>query len=152
MKTYHKTVQEGILLYEKKQGNKGGVGESNPIHINSRSKRQIRYIPDGNFKTKLGKIRIYEVLDDELKHNNLIIADIIQAYLTENVSLIQFIVPAESEQEKVLELAVTIYDRLVQMGISDRDLRQVRTMYISKDEATSGQAVADKLSIPPKKQ
>ncbi len=139
-------MQDGILLYEQRLGNKGSKGEVNPIHINARSKRQIRYLPDGHFKTKLGKIRIYEVLDDELKKENLIIADIILAYLTENVSLIQFIVPTPSAEHKVKELAVTIYDRLVQMGISQK-LREVRTMYVSRDEATSKEAVAAKLSL-----
>lgn len=146
MKDYHKTVQDGIELYEKSLGNRGSKGEKNPVHINSKSKRNIRYLPDGHFKTRLGKVRIYEVLDDELKKENLIIADIIEAYLTENVSLIQFIVPYSEAEEKVNELAVTIYDRLVQMGISQKDLRQVRTMTISKDIAKNKEAVADYMS------
>ncbi len=147
MNPYHRIVQEGILLYEERLGNKGSKGESNPVHINARSKRQILYFPDGHFKTKRGKRHIYEILDDQLNSPNLIIADIIQAYLTENVSLIQFIVPRQEDIEQVQELAVTIYDRLVQMGISQKDLGGgVRIMDISRDIAASKEAVADRLS------
>jgi len=138
-------------LYEERLGNKGGVGESDPIHINSKWMPQILYLPDGHYKTSHGKVRIYEVLDYEMKDPNLIIADIIQAYLTQNVSLIQFIVPTPRDQDIVKELAVTIYDRLVQMGVSRRSLRQVRTMFISKDEANTRVSVAEKLAIPPRK-
>jgi hypothetical protein len=138
-------VQDGILLYEERLGNNGGKGETHPVHINSLYKRNIRYLPDGHFKTRIGKVRIYEVLDDELHDQNLIIADIIQAFLTENVSFIQFVVPNAEAENKVTELAVTIYDRLVQMGISQRDLRQVRVMSISRDEATDKESVANHL-------
>lgn len=143
---YHRTVQDGILVHEKRLGNKGDKGEVNPIHINSKFKHNIRYLPDGHFKSKFGKTRVYEVLDDELNDDNLIIADIVQAFLTENVSLIQFVVPNAKAQNKVNELAVTIYDRLVQMGISQKDLREVRTMAISRDVATDKEAVANYLS------
>ncbi len=142
-------MQEGILLHEERLGNKGSKGEINPVHINARSRRQIIYLPDGHFNTKHGKRRIYEILDDQLKDDNLIIADIIQAYLTENVSLIQFIVPTPDDVEQVKELVVTIYDRLVQMGIDQKDLGGgdgVRIMDISRDIATSKEAVADRLS------
>ncbi len=142
-------MQDGILLYEESLGNRGSKGEINPVHINARSRRQILYLPDGHFKTKHGKRRIYEILDDQLKDANLIIADITQAYLTENVSLIQFIVPTPDDIEEVKELAVTIFDRLVQMGISQKDLGGgdgVRIMDISKDVATSKEAVAERLS------
>jgi len=153
---YHKIVQEGILLYEKTLGNKGSKGEINPVHINARSKKQIIYLPDGHFKTRRGKRRIYEILDDQLNKPNLIIADVIQAYLTENVSLIMFIVPRQDDIEPVKELAVTIYDRLVQMGISQKDLGGgdgVRIMDISRELAMTKEAVADRLSsfVTPKK-
>ena len=145
MNPYHRIVQDGILLHESRLGNKGGKGEVNPVHINSSYKRNIRYLPDGHFKTKVGKVRIYEVLDDQLNNENLIIADIIQAYLTENVSLIQFIVPTEEAEDTVNELAVTIFDRLVQMGIEQKILRQVRTLAISRDMATNRESVANYL-------
>src|SRR2546425_1687689 len=145
MNPYHKTVQDGILLYEERMGNKGGKGELHPVHINSSYKRNIRYLPDGHFKTRIGKVRIYEVLDDELHDENLIIADMIQAYLTENVSFIRFVVPNSEAESKVTELAVTIYDRLVRMGISQRDLRQVSVMPLSRDEATNKESVASYL-------
>lgn len=156
MNAYHKRVQEGILLYEERLGNKGSKGEINPVHINSKSRKQIIYLPDGHFRTKHGKRRIYEILDDQLNEHNLIIADIIQAYLTENVSLIMFIVPTQGDIEPVKELAVTIYDRLVRMGISQKDLgggEGVRIMDISREIATSKEAVADRLSslVTPKK-
>lgn len=141
-------MQEGILLYEERMGNKGSKGEEDPIHINAKSRRQILYYPDGHFISKHGKRRIYEILDDQLNNDNLTIADIIQAYLTENVSLIQFIVPTSKDKEQVKELAVTIYDRLVQMGIDQKVLGGgdgVRIMDISKEIATSKEAVADYL-------
>jgi hypothetical protein len=84
-------------------------------------------------------------LDDQLHDDNLVIADIIQAYLTPNVSEIFFIVPTVEDQDHVRDLAVTIYARLVDMGVEEHDLREVRVLYIARREAQSARRVSDLL-------
>ena len=143
MNRYHSVVQDGIVLH----GQRGGYAEvfrdNRPIHINHpTTRRQILYRPDAIFVTRFGKKVLFEVLDDQLHDDNLIIADIIQSLITENVSRILFVVPTESDQDKVRDLALTIYSRLVEMGISKRTLRSIGVMYILRSECGSKEDVA----------
>lgn len=120
--------------------------DNTPVHINHPwSRQQILYRPDAHFITSHGKLIIYEVLDDQLGDDNLIIADIIQAYLSPNVLEIFFVVPTPRDQDRVKELAVTIYARLVNMGIPEQDLREVRVLFVSRREARSARRVSDLL-------
>ncbi len=144
-KTYHQKVQEGILLYGRAEEKlKKVCGDRIPIHIHHlTTRKQILYYPDAHFVTKLGKLHIFEVLDSELKDQNLIIADIIQAYLSPNVLRIVFIVPTEKAQDVVSNLALTLCDKLVDMGIPKRELKEVRTLYMLRKEASSAEKVKE---------
>jgi hypothetical protein len=52
------------------------------------------------------------------------------------------VVPTESDQDKVRDLALTIYSRLVDMGISKRSLKSIGVMYILRSEAKTKERVA----------
>lgn len=146
MKHYHRIVQNGIIAYGKKRGFPKVYGDNVPIHIHhTTGRQQILYRPDAHFITRHGKVHLFEVLDDELKDENLVIADIILAYLSPNVAKIFFIVPTPRDQEEIKDLSITIYDRLVGMGISKRDLREVRVFYVQRSEARSAHKVAELL-------
>jgi len=145
-KHYHRIVQNGIMAYGTKRGFREVHGDDLPIHIHhTTGMQQILYRPDAHFITRHGKVYLFEVLDGELKDKNLVIADIIQAYLTPNVAKIFFIVPTPRDQEGIKNLSVTIYDRLVCMGIPKRDLREVRVFYVQRREAKSASKVAELL-------
>jgi hypothetical protein len=141
MKSYHRAIQGGILRYG--AGRFPVVrGDNVPVHINHLTqKRQILYRPDATFTTRHGLVWVFEVLDDQMHDDNLIIADIIQAFMTPHVSHIYFIVPTPKDQDHVEDLAVTMYDRLVQMGMPPRSLRRVSTMFILRREASSARSV-----------
>lgn len=143
MNRYHRVVQDGIVLHGQRGRFREVLRDNRPIHINHpTTKRQILYRPDAIFVTKLGKKFVFEVLDDQLHDDNLIIANIIQSYISENVARILFVVPTESDQDKVRDLALTIYSRLVDMGISKRSLKSIGVMYILRSEAKTKERVA----------
>ncbi len=144
MKIYHRTVQKGILAFGNKRGFPKVHGDNVPIHIHhTTGRRQILYHPDAHFITRHGKLYLFEVLDDELKKENLIIADVILAYLSPNVAKIFFIVPKPRDQDKIRDLSITIYDRLVDMGMPKRNLREVRVFFVLRREARSARKVAN---------
>lgn len=106
----------------------------------------ILYRPDVIFVTKVGKRHIFEVLDSELTDANLIIANILQACLSLNTSMVIFIVKKEKDQDKVMNLAQTITDNLISKGISKRDLPRVNVFYILTSEAKSSETVTEILA------
>ena len=61
-------------------------------------------------------------MDSELKKENLIIADILLSCLCPNVSNVVFIVPRIEDQDKVMDLVVTITDNLVGRGFHNKEL------------------------------
>jgi hypothetical protein len=140
---YHRVVQDGIMLHGRRGRFREVIRDNRPIHINHpTSKRQILYRPDAIFVTKVGKKVIFEVLDDQIHDDNLVIADIIQSLISENVARILFVVPTESDMDRVRDLAITIYSRLVEMGVSKRSLKSIHVMYILRSEAKTKERVA----------
>jgi len=145
---YHTNVEKGILTFGKRYEKFERICGSNiPIHINHPMKRivPILYHPDVHFVTKLGKRYIFEVLDSEMNDENLIIADILLACLCPNVSNVYFFVPKIKDQDKVMNLVVTIMDNLVGKGIHSKDLPNVYAFYILKEEAKTPESVVDVL-------
>jgi len=147
---YHRNVQEGIIefgrqyrRFEKIQGGK------TPIHICHPTKKfVILYHPDVQFITKYGKRYIFEILDSELKDQNLIIANIIQACLSPNTSKVFFIVPREKDQDKVKDMAVTIVAKLQDLGAQKKEIpRTVAVFYILKNEAENPESVKRVLEV-----
>ena len=144
---YHRNVEGGILAFGRKYKRFAEINGSNvPIHINHPTKRMlpILYHPDAHFVTKFGKRYIFEILDSELKNENLIIADILLACLSPNTSKVIFIVPKDEDQIKVYDLIFPIMDNLVNNGVPKRKLpRVVATLYILRSEAKTSESVTE---------
>ena len=141
---YHANVEKGILAFGKKYKKFEKIYRSNvPIHINHPTKptRPILYRPDVHFLTKLGKRYIFEILDSELKNENLIIADILLACLCPNASYVIFIVPTQEDQDKVMDLAFTVTDNLLSKGIPKKELPKGAVYYILRREAKTPETV-----------
>ncbi|MFZ0698988.1 MAG: hypothetical protein WAN74_02175 [Thermoplasmata archaeon] len=146
MKAYHSIVQAGILLHGHEHRFPKVRGDDTPIPINHPTRGKVHlYRPDASFVSAHGKFHIFEVLDSQVKDDNLTIADIIQSYLVPNVARIVFIVPTFSDQERIQDLALIIYGRLVDMGIAERDLRAIRFLFITHEEARTARRVANLL-------
>lgn len=147
---YHKNVEEGIMAFGKKYKRFQRICGSNvPIPINHPTKRMrpILYRPDVHFITKFGKKYIFEILDSELKDENLIIADIILACLSPNTSKVILIVPTEKDQDKVLDLILPLIANLTDKGVPKKELpKVVATSFITKSEAKTAQSVTEVLS------
>jgi len=144
VRTYHKNVQEGIVRFGRSYKRFSKIHSGNvPIHIFHPYKRfVVLYHPDAQFITKHGKRYIFEILDSELKDQNLIIADVIQACLAPNTSKVFFIVPSEEDQDKVNDITMTIIARLRELGVSTKEIpRTVGVFYILRNEARTSESV-----------
>jgi hypothetical protein len=139
---YHKNVQKGIILFGKQCSKFRKIsGKPIPIIHPTKRKMPILYRPDVHFITRFNKIYVFEILDSELKDENLIISDIIQAFLTLNISKVFFIVPTEADQDKVLNLTIVIAARLGELGIPKKNFPIVTVFYILKNEAKTPETV-----------
>lgn len=137
---YHNNVEQGIIEFGKnyKTFKRICTGGSNPIPINhpTQKKVPILYRPDVYFVTKSGGLFIFEILDSEMKDENLIIADILLASLAQNAKKIFLITPTIKDDEKVQDLALTIIDNLTLKGASKKELpRVMANLYILREEA-----------------
>lgn len=146
---YHKNVEQGLLTFGKKYKRfVKFLGTNDPIHINHPTKRMfpILYRPDVHFVTRVGKRYIFEILDSELKDDNLIISNILQACLSPNTSNVVFIVPREIDQDRVMDLALTVVDNLVIKGFHKNELpRVIAAFYILRKEAKTPEDVTEVL-------
>jgi len=142
--TYHKNVGAGIVGFGKLYKRFAKIHGSNvPIHIFHPHKRFcVLYRPDVQFITKHGRRYIFEILDSELKDQNLIIADVIQACLAPNTSKVFFIVPREEAQDKVRDIVVTIVAKLRDLGVAMKEIPgTVAVFYILEREARTPESV-----------
>jgi len=143
---YHSNVEKGIIEFGKKYKIYKNiyVGSNRPIPINhpTQKKVPIQYRPDVYFVTKWGGLIIFEILDSEMKDENLLIADILLACLSQNVKKIFFITPTMEDSEKVQDLALTIISNLESKGASKKELPKVfANLFILKDEAQTPDSV-----------
>jgi len=143
---YHRDVEKGILAFGRKYAKRFEKVCDNtvPIHINHPKKRMrpILYHPDAHLVTRLGKRYVFEILDSELGNENLIIADILLSCLSPNTSHIVFIVPKKEDEAKVMDLAVTITDNLLNKGINNKEMPKYRAVfYILSSEAETPETV-----------
>lgn len=151
--TYHKNVQAGIVRFGKSYRRFAKIHSGNvPIHIFHPYQRSVvLYYPDAQFVTKHGRRYVFEILDSELKDQNLIIADVIQACLAPNTSKVFFIVPREEDQDKVKGIAVTIVARLQELGVAMKEIpRTVAVFYILRSEARTSESAMNVLKASAK--
>ena len=146
---YHTNVQKGIIEFGKSfRRFKEIYGSNKPILINHpKGKfRPLVWYPDVQFVTKQGKRIVFEILDSELKKEDLIIADVILACLSTDTSKIIFIVPTERDQDKVQRIATTIITNLASLISKSKFKKEATYAYILKKEAESPEAVKSVLS------
>jgi len=125
---YHRTIEEGIVLFGKQwnkvKGNNIFRGNKNPLSIiDPKSKSVVNYQPDVYFILRNNKKLIFEVLESEVKKQDMIIADVICSFLVENVQGIIFIHRGGGAAEtRILEALKTIYAGLTKKGIDFNEL------------------------------
>ena len=124
---YHRTIQKGIVLFGEdwKKVDKVHLGNNRPLSITTvSSKFVVKYQPDVYFKLKNGKILIFEILQTELKKQDIIIADVIRSFLVENVCGLVFIYKTKKkkDEDRILEALTTIYGGLIDKEMPAKEL------------------------------
>lgn len=147
---YHNNVEQGIIEFGKKYKifKKIYSGNTHPLHINHPTQKKIPvlYHPDVYFITKWGGLIIFEILDSEMKDENLIISDILLSCLSPNAKKIFFITPTINDSEKVQDLALTIISNLESKGTSRKELPKViANLFILKEEANNSNNITKML-------
>jgi ribosomal protein L1 len=104
------------------------------------------YYPDIRFKTRMGKICIFEIMDTEARKQALVVAHVVEAYFTPNVLKVIFIVRDEKDQQTVNRITDVVLGSLEDLG--RRNLNQkVRFYYaiVPPEESKSIDRVAKAL-------
>ena len=131
---YHTLIKKEIykIAQESKKHKRVVKERKIPIPHPSKSILPIMYLPEVCITTKHGKKYIFEILDSQAGDYNLIIADIVQAYLVENVSKIFFIVKTQREGDLAYRLSEIIGTRLEENGYNKQYLPEVTVYEIDK--------------------
>ena len=148
---YHHNVQSALLQFgsNQKTVNKCLKGDSKPISIvEPKSKYVVNYQPDTYYLLKNRKKIIFEILESELKKQDIIIADVIRSCLVENVSLIIFIHPSKrkSDEARILEALYTVTKGIAYKGVPAEELPRGGFVYlITRQDATNRRRLISKI-------
>jgi len=134
VKEYHKTVQSILSEICKENGDKfkKGFSGNRKIDINHPTKKNksIIYYPDFVIIAKNGNYYIFQILDSQTDIQALTIANVIEAYLSEQVRKLFFIVKNTNATDKVNEITETILAKIEDVTIS-RTRCPLKVFYIS---------------------
>lgn len=108
-----------------------------PIPHPTKSVLPMMYLPEVCIVTNHGKKYIFEILDSQGSDYNLIVADIIQAFLIENVAKVFFIAKNKHEYNLAKRLASIIGARLEENNYNKKDLPEVNVYEISKKDLSA---------------
>jgi hypothetical protein len=133
---YHKLIKDTIYKIARESNNHKEVNKEKKIPIPHPTKAiaPILYLPEINIKTKHGKKYIFEILDSQGEDYNLIVADIIQAYLIENVAKVFFIAKNKKEYDLAYRLSDIIGAKLEENGYKKNNLPEVNVYEIGKED------------------
>lgn len=116
VKNYHKVIQSTLLkiVDENKDKYKKGYSGNKKIDINHPTKKNksIIYFPDFVIIAKNGNYYIFQVLDSQTDIQALTIANVIEAYLSEQVRKLFFIIKDSKARDKVNEITETILAKI----------------------------------------
>ena len=138
-KFYHKRIKEEIKKIAKNSDKYKKIGIEKKVPIPHQNLDLVfHYKPEAILITKRGKKNIFEVLDDQLRDHNLIIADIIQSYLVENVANVVFISKNKEGSKLARKLCSVIGSILEEKGFFKKEIPEVFVYTISYQEVQAG--------------
>lgn len=146
---YHKTIEDALVRFgESSSKFKVFRGNSHPLPIvDPRSKLVINYKPDVYYVRRITNRRIiFEILETELKKQDIIVADVIRSCLVGNVERICFIFPSNRTDDiaRVEEALYTIVRGLSRKGVPVEELPTKLGSYpILSDEAPDIESVVE---------
>jgi hypothetical protein len=113
VKSYHVKIQESLEKICKEHQRifkRYWQANKKKIEINHPTKKHysIAYYPDFTIQTKKDNYYVFQILDSQADDTALIIPNVINAYLSENVKKLFFILKNEEYQNKTQEIAETL--------------------------------------------
>jgi len=120
---YHKLMQKSLIKFGNDMKNVRRVYEGNkkPLSIvDSYTKYVINYKPDVYFIKRNNTKIIFEILDTELKKQDIIIADVCRSCLVDNVEMICFIYSSD-KNEDFYRIQEAMY--IIVRGFSDKGVK-----------------------------
>lgn len=122
LKTYHKDIQKVLLEICKKNTDKFLDGSSKKkIEINhpKKSRTSITYYPDFVLISKQGHYYIFQIIDSQSEHKDRTVANVINAYLSEQVKRLYFIVQNKKIRDEVNEVTEVILKKIEELSKED---------------------------------
>jgi uncharacterized protein with ParB-like and HNH nuclease domain len=119
---YHKDIQNILSDICKKNTDKFLGGSSKKkIEINHPTKQRtsIIYYPDFVLISKQGHYYIFQILDSQSEHKDRTVANVINAYLSEQVKRLYFIIQDEKIRDQVSEIAEVVLDKIIELSKED---------------------------------
>jgi hypothetical protein len=154
---YHKQVEGALRTLGIEWAKQGKIkevyrGSEKPLSIvDSTSRRVVNYQPDVYYILRNNKKLLFEVLDTELQKQESIIADVICAFLIENVDGLIFLFPSgsESDERRISDVVFTIYGNLLSRDVRRSTLpsrKKSGAYVVTKEEAADTQKIRAKLT------
>jgi len=135
---YHKQVKNTIIELAKGSKKYKRILKEKTIPIVHPNKGFIiRYNPEIILITTSGGKYIFEVLGSQLRDYNLILSDIIQAFISENVKKVFFISKTKAGADLTKNLSRTLGAALEEHGFYKRDLPEVTVYEITYKDVKS---------------
>lgn len=116
VKSYHTNIQNVLseICEEHPETFKRYFKGNKKIDINHPTKKNysIIYFPDFAIQTKADNYIIFQILDSQAKSTALIIPNVVQAYLSEHVKKLFFIMKSNAEADKTKEISETLLAKI----------------------------------------
>ena len=120
--SYHKKIQKRLSEICKNYPKKFlGSSLNKKIEINhpTKSRTSITYYPDFTIISKQGHYYIFQIIDSQSEHKDRTVANVINAYLSEQVKRLYFIVQNKEIRNQVNEIAEVILDKIKELSKED---------------------------------
>ena len=144
VKDYHNKIQcilSSIVDQNKDKFRKGFCGNKK-IDINHPTKknRSIIYYPDYVIISKNGNYFIFQILDSQGDMKAYTIANVIEAYLSEQVKKLYFVIKDNKTRDEVIEITETILSKIE--DITRGSVRSpLKVFYITVSDSESDKAI-----------
>jgi len=95
--------------------------------------------------TKQGHYYIFQILDSQEEHKDRTVANVIDAYLTEHVKKLFFIIQQDDTKKEVKEIAMVILDKIEELSKEDTIRSKLHVSYIPIHEDANEYEIKDSL-------
>lgn len=141
---YHRRVQKTIRNLGKKWESRFEkvFNDKRPVHIqHPMDKGNFLYFPDVAFRTKIGKLYLFEVIDSEQFSQAQIVAHVLETILTPQALKVFFIVQDAKVRRTVANITEILVASLSDLGMTSAERVQFQHVIISRRDSQSPDTV-----------